>query len=73
MIDLIDRQAVLDLIYIPMPELERKIKALPPVEQKPGKWKVTDGILVYCSECCHVNFKATNYCPNCGAKMEGEE
>ena len=29
--------------------------------------------LLYCSECCHCIAYPTNYCPNCGAKMEGCE
>jgi hypothetical protein len=26
--------------------------------------------LLYCSKCCHCIAYPTNYCPNCGAKME---
>ena len=55
-------------------------------EQKVGKWQITDAYPhnVYCSE-CHKRFAQTqwevwedgslprNYCPNCGAKMEGAD
>lgn len=29
--------------------------------------------LLYCSKCCHCIAYPTNYCPNCGAKMEEGE
>lgn len=38
---------------------------------KHGKWIISDGC-VCCSECGEPNME-WNYCPNCGAKMEGEE
>ena len=42
---------------------------------KHGKWIISsDGYYPYCSEC---NFrpegKMTNYCPNCGARMDGKD
>ena len=51
-------------------------------KQKTGKW-IYDGTSfvsgfewMHCSECNHADIWAedtrTNYCPNCGAKMEGE-
>ena len=62
------------------------IKELPPVkpEQKMGRWIEKDGFdgdtYYDCSECgesfCLIDGTPTdnlyNYCPNCGAKMEGE-
>lgn len=30
-----------------------------------------DGVLYYCSECSRKSIIRTNYCPNCGAKMDG--
>lgn len=55
------------------------------VEVRHGRWLMTDAYphRVYCSECYATLipnvewFKtyniASNYCPNCGAKMDGEE
>lgn len=33
-----------------------------------GEWEHT----CVCSECGQIDYSAPNYCPNCGAKMEGE-
>ena len=69
--------------------LESRLKRLPSADVVPvrhGKWEITDAYPhnVYCSE-CHKKFAQThwevwedgslprNYCPNCGAKMDGEE
>jgi len=30
-------------------------------------------VVVVCSECHRVGFAGTPYCPNCGARMDGEE
>ena len=30
-------------------------------------------IRVYCNQCWEPNDRQTTYCPNCGAKMEGEQ
>ena len=41
---------------------------------KHGRWKqprYTRAPLYVCSECDASAFKAHNYCPNCGAKMDG--
>ena len=45
------------------------IKALE--QQKTGKWiDMSEGFSPYeCSECRAVEFKKSNYCPTCGAKM----
>ena len=40
-----------------------------------GKWVVSsDGYYSYCSECKNEpkNGEMTDYCPNCGARMDGE-
>lgn len=42
--------------------------------EKVGHWEKTPGrqILVRCSECGHTDLEETNYCPECGAKMDEE-
>ena len=86
--DCISRQAVLNTLFyksdnncevVLNKELQDRIKALPSVtpQQKMGKWidvDSLDGALWHeCSECGETEFYATDYCPNCGAKMEVEE
>lgn len=57
----------------------RLTRELPSVTPQPkvGKWidvDSLDGALWHdCSECGETEFYATDYCPNCGAKMEVEE
>ena len=53
------------------------LKSLPSAQpdRKTGKWILKPNIygVVYCSECdfeLHIN--NTNFCPNCGAKMEAK-
>ena len=44
------------------------------VEVKHGRWLINpDGYYPYCSECKAEpkGGEMTNYCPNCGAKMDG--
>lgn len=31
-----------------------------------------DGVVYYCSECRHRSIIKTSFCPNCGAKMDGD-
>lgn len=55
-----------------------KIKALSSVINKPkiGHWITKPHLygVTYCSECdFELKIDNTNYCPNCGAKMESEE
>ena len=55
--------------------IRRLIKELPSadvVERKRGKWNCIQGgmsVCPYCGASPHDYFK--NYCPNCGAKMDG--
>ena len=55
------------------------IRELPSVTPQPnvGHWidvDSLDGALWHeCSECGETEFYATDYCPNCGARMEVEE
>lgn len=53
------------------------VKNLPPeTTQKTGKWIIKDGIygVAYCNLCDYeLHTNDTNFCPNCGAKMQKEE
>lgn len=57
----------------------RELAELPSVtpKQKAGKWidvnSLESSLWHACTECGETEFYATNYCPNCGAKMEVEE
>ena len=61
---------------------ERVEKDIPAADVEPvrhGKWVKKVGIL-WCSECDNTatidserEYVETNYCPHCGAKMDGEE
>ena len=56
----------------------RIVDTQPTIEAEPvkrGKWKInSDGYYPYCSECKGEpgSGKMTDYCPNCGARMDGE-
>lgn len=60
--------------HIPLEVLESFNKAIEALEnQKTGHWISKPNIygVVYCSECDYeLHTNNTNYCPNCGAKME---
>lgn len=46
------------------------------LKQKTGKWQKYKGRFDYdwgCSECGCSSYEKTDYCPNCGARMECEE
>lgn len=54
------------------------VRALPPAQPEPkkGKWIInSDGYYPYCSECRKEpkNGDMTDFCPNCGADMRGEQ
>lgn len=58
-------------LYLPIHFKEFVTDEMPTVSPKQGRWIVQDGS-VRCSECGEPNME-WNYCPNCGARMEGEE
>lgn len=65
-------------------EIINDIKNTPAVDAEPvrhGKWieidprKDVEGWIEYdyqCSICKEISWEGTNYCPNCGARMDGE-
>lgn len=68
-----------------MHELLEDLKNLPSaqLERKPGRWIKTNNTNyspfdnypeynMICSECFYTSEKVFNFCPNCGAYMEGE-
>ena len=86
--ELISRQAALKLFTetptytIFCGTAEKMINALPAIKPKTGRWIWwTDDRKDYakCSECCfgeegEIFWRdITNYCPNCGARMEAEQ
>ena len=57
-------------------EVIEMFKDVPAVELKTGKWideQQDRWIYAKCSECLTVHDVKTNYCPNCGARMEGKD
>lgn len=50
------------------------IKSLPSAEPKTGEWDDIGGFIRWgCPFCHHAYESRSNYCPNCGARMRGEE
>jgi rubrerythrin len=82
--DLISRAYVLaeyDRQHQGPPGLARKImEDAPAVDAAPvvhGKWIISPGCLWSIGDCSvcgeqHIGTNAAKYCPNCGAKMDGE-
>ncbi len=60
-----------------MIDAEDTLKALPAEdveERKTGKWEIIDEVeprRYGCSNCKRMVWHIENFCPNCGAKMEG--
>lgn len=65
--------------------LREALDRVPVVDAEPvkrGEWRKTyldheafgeRPSILYCSACCACSNVKTNYCPNCGAKMEAEQ
>lgn len=74
-----EKQCWEDMCFRPlMSDARAIIKGLPSVEPKQmtGQWIIcSDGYYPYCSQCLNEpqNRVITQYCPNCGAKMEDEK
>ena len=62
---------------ITLDELYSLLDSTPTVEQPQGEWELIQGSsVVHSCSCCNARIIAMipyNYCPNCGAKMRGEE
>ena len=60
-----------DLLAVPLCDVE----LAPTIEAEPvrrGRWEHHANGMAYCSECETVAVEdGTDYCPNCGAKMDG--
>lgn len=60
-------------------DVEKWLNEQPTVDAEPvrhGRWNTSlDGITPFCTECGrthHLWTRLPDYCPNCGAKMDGE-
>lgn len=70
-------------VFISVGEAVIRIEQLPPIQPKKGKWIKTArwGRVYYCNQCRnYLDFDgvnagrgSTNFCPNCGADMRGEQ
>ena len=60
-------------------KVENYIKSIPAadvIERKTGKWEIIDEVeprRYGCSNCKRMVWHTENFCPNCGAEMEGNE
>ena len=84
--DLISRQAAIDVLatmqglctsktaLVQNSKIWQQIKDLPSAERR-GRWIDKDGGIATCSECGERwgVWSVMNYCPNCGARMDGEQ
>lgn len=84
MTEYIEREALIEFVKQNTPDIngettiecvERAIRIYPAadvVEVRHGKW-IEDHEFFKCSECgCLTDYRLSNFCPDCGAKMNGE-
>ena len=87
--DLISRKALIERYGEPCHSFRDVIETMPAIDAEPvrhGRWKAANrrGTLCdtyVCSECGNMVMQAEgytysctcNYCPNCGARMDGED
>ena len=63
-------QVAREVLKLPTIEPERKKGMW--IEHNPHKWGL--GIVFECSECGEkIDCEPSNFCPNCGAEMEGQD
>lgn len=67
-----------DFLLVDQAEVMMELMLLPPAqpERKRGKWILKPNIygVAYCSECDYeLHTNNTNFCPNCGIDMRGEQ
>ena len=64
--------------HVPLPVIRQNIMDIPAADVAPvrhGRWILHDdefGLTYECSACHIETMGDGNYCPNCGAKMDGE-
>lgn len=60
-------------------EVAKAVENAPTIEAEPVRYERwikmsdADGIFYACSECGEWHKETSNYCPNCGARMEEQE
>lgn len=78
-VDVFNR-AVQDVGILDADDIETVFGMLSPADVAPvrhARWERYSGITIRCSRCEHVihdwRYSECKYCPNCGAKMDGEK